>query len=126
MHIATLETRLERVLKAGETIVSVDGSYENIPKWIEENYPGCLFLSPRAKRSLKKAVYEDVQLVYQCLQLLATSYYTYRTGGKTYDEFTNDMLRVDTGLKEARAVTETAAGMYGDDYKIEYKGKKGH
>lgn len=124
MHIAMLETRLEAVLKTGETIVSVDGNYENIPNWIEENYPGCLLLSPRAKRSLKKAVYEDVRLVYQCLQLLATSYYTYRTGGKTYDEFTNDMLRVDSGLKEAGAVTETAAGMYGDDYKIEYKGKK--
>ena len=45
-------------------------------------------------------------------------------GSKTYEDFTTDMHNVDSGLKEAGAVTETAAGMYGDDYKIEYKGKK--
>ena len=124
LQVSNLETRLQRALQAGETLVSIDGSYEEIPTWIEENYPGCLYLSSRAKRSLKKAAYEDVRLVYQCLQLLATSYYAYRMGSKTYEDFTTDMHNVDSGLKEAGAVTETAAGMYGDDYKIEYKGKK--
>ncbi len=123
-QVSNLEKRLENALKAGETLVTVDGSYEEIPTWIEKNYPGCLFLSARAGRSLKKAAYEDVRLVYQCLQLLATSYYAYRKGEKTYEDFTTDMHSVDSALKEAGAVTETAAGMYGDDYQIEYKGKK--
>lgn len=123
-HIQTLETRLQNALQPGESIASVDGTYDEIPAWIEENYPGRLFLSPRAKRSLKKAVYEDVSLVYKCLQLLATSYYAYRTGCKTYEAFTQDCFAVDPGLREAGAVTDAAAGMYGDDYRIEYNGKK--
>ena len=83
-----------------------------------------MFLHARAARSLKEATYVDSRLVYKCLKLLASSYYDYRTGLTTYDCFTSACKQVDPGLDERGAITDVAAGMQGDAYYIQYKGKK--
>lgn len=75
-------------------------------------------------RSLKEACYADTKLVYKCLKLLATSYYDYRTGIKTYEEFTQECKAVDSGLEERGAITDVAAGMEGETYFVQYRGKK--
>ena len=101
-----------------------DGTYLDIGDWINRYYPDKLFLHARAARSLKSAIYSDPVLVYKCLKLLATSYYDYCIGLKTYEAFLEDCKHVDSGLEESGAITDTAAGMYGDTYFVIYQGKK--
>ena len=73
---------------------------------------------------MKSALYSDTALVYKCLKLLATSYYDYCIGAKTYEDFFADCKQVDPGLEESGAITDTAAGMRGDTYFVVYQGKK--
>ena len=81
-------------------------------------------LHSRALRSLKNACYEDTKLVYQCLKLLATSYYDYRMGFIDYEQFTHACRNVAPGLEERGAITDVAAGMQGETYYVQYRGKK--
>lgn len=122
-RIMALEASLNASSSAGDTEVPLDGGFQDMADWVDSYYPDRLLLHSRAKRSLKKAQYEDVKLIYACLKLLATSYYDYRTTGKSFQEFIQDCRAVDPGLDLAGAVTKTAAGMYGEDYKIQYGGK---
>ena len=101
-----------------------DGTYADVEEWIGQYYPDKLLLLPRAVRSLKEAIYLDSQLVYKCLKLLATSYYDYRTGLINYDNFAEACKHIDPGLDERGAITDVAAGMQGDTYYVQYKGKK--
>ena len=107
-----------------EQTVPEDGSYADIEDWIGRDYPDRLFLHPRAARSLKSAAYENVKLVYQCLKLLASSYYDYCTGQGTYERFIDACKQVDPGLTEGGSITDAAAGMQGDSYFLQYNGKK--
>lgn len=100
------------------------GTYSEINDWISKYYPDRIYLHPRAIRSLKTAVYEDPKLVYKCLKLLATAYYDYQTGVITYSAFSDMCKEVDPALDERGAITDTAAGMQGDTYYVQYHGKK--
>ncbi len=117
----TLETK---VGDADGQEVLLNGTYLDMSDWIEQYYPGRIMLTSRAIRSLKEACYADTKLVYKCLKLLATSYYDYRTGIKTYEEFTRECKAVDSGLEERGAITDVAAGMEGETYFVQYRGKK--
>ena len=64
------------------------------------------------------------RLVFQCLKLLATSYYEFRTGSISYKDFANACSVIDPGLSERRAITDVAAGMAGETYFVLYKGRK--
>lgn len=104
--------------------VPIDGKYDEINEWIDKYYPDRMELHSRAVRSLKDAVYEDAKLVYRCLKLLANQYYSYRTGQITYEEFMHECKAVDSGLDERAAITDVAAGMQGDEYYVQYRGKR--
>ena len=65
-----------------------------------------------------------MKLVYQCLKLLASSYYDYCTGQGTYERFIDACKQVDPGLAEGGSITDAAAGMQGDSYFLQYNGKK--
>lgn len=121
-QIATLRYQMQAAGTAPQDISTI-GTYAEIPDWVGTHYADRLVLLPRAIRSLKSAAFEDVGLVYRSLQLLATSYYDYRTGSITYDEFNEAMKNVDAGLEERAAITQTAAGMQGDTYYVTYHGK---
>lgn len=110
--------------KAVEPVVPIGNSYTDIPAWIDQYYPDRLFLHSRAIRSLKGALYEDVQLVYKCLKLLATDYYEYCTGLKSYDEFLEQCHAIDPGLNECGAITDIAAGRQGEAYYVQYNSQK--
>ena len=124
-QIATLRGPLKNPGgRVADEKIPEDGAYSDIGDWISEYYPDRLFLHPRAARSLKSALYSDTALVYKCLKLLATSYYDYCIGAKTYEDFFADCKQVDPGLEESGAITDTAAGMRGDTYFVVYQGKK--
>ena len=103
--------------------VPLNGTYSEIKDWVKKYYPDRLTLLPRAERSLKNAVYEDVELVYKSLKLLATSYYRHRMGEIDRDTFLQHCKDVDPGLSEARAITDVAAGQEGDTYNVWYHGE---
>ena len=124
-QITTLRYRLEDATgESTDQSVPVDGNYTDIGEWITKYYPGRLKLHSRAARSLKAACYEDPPLVYECLKLLATQYYDYRMGVISYEQFMDICKTVDSGLEERGAITDAAAGMQGDEYYVQYQGKK--
>ena len=104
--------------------VPLDGGYADIGDWIDEYYPDRLLLHSRAVRSLKSACYENVELVYNCLKLLATAYYDYRMGSISYDDFSVACKQIDSGLEERAAITDVAAGLEGDTYFVHHHGKR--
>lgn len=104
--------------------IPTECTYSDIVEWVDQNYPDRLLLHPRAMRSLKEACYENARLVFQCLKLLATSYYEYRTGSISYIDFAKACAVIDPGLSERRAITDVAAGMEGETYFVLYKGRK--
>ena len=104
--------------------ISIDGDYSDIGDWIAKYYPDRLKLHSRAARSLKTACYENVSLVFKCLKLLATHYYDYRMGSISYEQFIATCKAIDSGLEERGAITDVAAGMQGDEYYVQYQGKK--
>ena len=106
-----------------EQKVPESGGYSDIPDWISTYYSDKLYLTGRAQRSLKNAQYEDIQLVYKCLKLLANQYYDYCMGEISYDDFLKACKTIDPGLNEAAAATDVAAGMQDDEYFVFYRGK---
>ena len=104
--------------------IPLDGGYADIEAWIDEYYPDRLFLHSRAVRSLKDACYENTELVYKCLKLLATAYYDYRIGNISYDDFSTACKQIDSGLEERAAITDVAAGMEGDTYYVQHHGRR--
>ena len=107
-----------------EQDIPSEGSYSDMAEWVGIHYPDRILLHPRAIRSLKGACYENERLVYQCLKLLATSYYAYRTGSISYRDFVEASALIDPGLNERRAITDVAAGMEGETYFVLYKGRR--
>ncbi|MDR2409037.1 MAG: hypothetical protein LBE13_13115 [Bacteroidales bacterium] len=57
-----------------ETALVIHNNYEDMPEWIEKNLVGRLILHPRAIHPLNKALFQDIQLVYQALILLENYY----------------------------------------------------
>lgn len=125
MQISTLRYRLEEATgQSTDVNVPTDGGYGDIADWIAEHYPDRLALHPRGARSLKTASYADPSLVYRCLKLLATHYYDYRMGMINYEQFSAACKEVDPGLEERGAITDTAAGMQGEEYYVMYRGRR--
>ena len=99
-------------------------NYENLSSWINSYFSDRLILHQRAIRSLKKATFADVVLVYRCLELLATSYYDYRTGKIDRKDFEQACRAIHPGLTEAASITEKSAGEQKDTYYVRYHKKK--
>lgn len=124
-QVTTLQYSLEDATgESTDQSVPVDGNYADIGEWITKYYPGRLKLLSRAARSLKTACYENPSLVYECLKLLATHYYDYHMGIISYERFMTICKTIDPGLEERGAITDVAAGMQGDEYYVQYQGKK--
>lgn len=125
VQVASLRYQLEEATgEPTDQNVPIDGNYIDIGDWIATYYPDKLKLLSRAARSLKTACYENTSLVFECLKLLATRYYDYRMGTISYEEFTAACKAIDPGLEERGAITDVAAGMQGDEYFVQYQGKR--
>lgn len=123
-QISALEQRFE--VLGNELVVEIPQNcdYSDLENWIDCEMPNRVKLLPRASRSLKNAIYEDCELVFKCIKLLAFDYYNYRLGMCQYDEFMTACKNVDSGLDECGAITDVAAGMQGDEYYVQYRGKR--
>ena len=116
--IESLRTKLSEQGRIEDIPVPED--YLSMGTWITQYFPGAIYLHPRAVKSLKKAKFEDIPLVYRCVRLLATEYRKMRMGKEnTFEEECKDL-----DIKDERAITNTRAGEEGEAYRIRYNGKQ--
>lgn len=120
-RIRSLETQLE-VLRGQKLQMSYPTEYEEIPQWVGQYFSGKIELSSRALKSLKTAVYSDIELVGKALELLATEYYDMRLGNGTKEDF-DEKLGI-LYLKDELAISDSSAGEQGGEYYIVHNGSK--
>ncbi|MBR1806285.1 MAG: hypothetical protein IJ774_07875 [Selenomonadaceae bacterium] len=91
-------------------------SYRDVERLIDTQLTGAIVLTGRARRSLKKAEYQDPQLVWRAVELLTTYYKVTET------EFRRSCREL--GLDYRRSITDVSAGMHGEKYFVDYNGKR--
>lgn len=94
--IPTIETKCEPIAFSFEG-KNYPATYAEMPGYVEENLADKITLLPSAVASLKDAQYEDVALVYQVLDLLATEYRALRMKDPTAEI---SQARFTAGLKK--------------------------
>jgi hypothetical protein len=92
------------------------------PEWVSKSFAGRLSLHPRAIRPLKRALYEDVELVAQALELLATEYVDMRSGILEQKDFETSLHSL--GLTLSPSISASRMGETGDEYLVVHKGRK--
>lgn len=97
-------------------------NYSDIPEWINNNFSGRIELLPRAVRSLKDALYKDINLVCQLIECLGTTYYNMRLGFVDKQLYDNTLKNL--GVEDLPAISDSSAGQQGDEYYPLYNGKK--
>jgi len=102
-----------------ETEIELPDNFEDLPDWVVRNLGGRLELHSRAHRGLKNAQYEDVELVYKSLLLLANEYRNLCLGREGAQAAFNQKLD-GLGLRLDRSISKERAGEQGDDYFVRY------
>jgi hypothetical protein len=100
--------------------ITIPDNYEDMQDWVEENLAGRLVLHPRAAQGIKKAVYQDVGLAYQCLLLLASEYrdmrLAYKDNAKNLWE--DGLKRLE--LRFGGSISKERAGEQGETYFVRH------
>jgi hypothetical protein len=74
-------------------------------------------------RGLREASFNDVGLVCEALELLAKEYVDGKRGsGEAWTRFTARLAEL--GLLYTRSISETRAGEEGDEYFVQYRGRR--
>lgn len=120
--VDTLRQKLKSSPEKEQDIIPILDDYTKLGDWINTYFPGKLVLHERAFRLLKRAEYEDPELVFKALKLLGTTYYQMRMGDVTRQEF--DQQCAELGIDESESISKTAAGELGDEYFVTYRGSK--
>lgn len=98
-------------------------SYDALPSWADEQYSDRILLLPRARRSLKDAVFDDTKLVFAAIQLLAKEYWSLRNASEeshsslkqAYEDRLNQLR-----LSEAASITPSRRGEHQEQYTVNY------
>jgi len=98
--------------------IPIPGNYDDMPQWVEKHLGGRVELLPRARNALKKARFEDVELVYRALLLLATDYRELHFGQIRINDFIERCK--EAGLEYCSSITEISAGERGEEYYVNY------
>lgn len=121
MRIIDLEKQLY-ALQNIQKKIEYPKTYAEIPAWINDNFNGRIELLPKAVRSLKNAEYQNVQLVCELLQGMATIYYEMKMDlieRSAYESFIKSC-----GVEDTPAISDISAGEQGDEYYPIYNGKR--
>ncbi len=102
-----------------DAAIPIPDSYDELPRWVEQNLVGRLLLHPRAKRGLRTADYEEVQLVYRSLLLLANEYRATQRGEERARQALDARI-TELGLHLSRSIAPGRAGQQGDEYFLKY------
>lgn len=120
MRVDMLEKQISN--KGSITDIPIWNDYSKLQEWVETYLSGKIVLHNRAVRALKEASYEDVELVFESLLLLGTTYYQMRMGSTTKEYFNERCISL--GIEETASIADIAAGELGETYFITYHGKK--
>lgn len=106
--------------------ISFPENYKDVADWVDQYLTGRVFLHPRARGSLKDAVYFDLSLVCKALLLLANEYRDSRLG----IDPTKSKIALDAKLDELRlrfggSITRARAGQHDDTYFVAYPTSSG-
>jgi hypothetical protein len=119
-QVKSLRARLaEKTGEDPDTSIEIPQDYEDLPDWARENLIGRLILHPRAISAVRDACYENVELVYRSLLLLANEYRNMKLG---YDGAKKAFDRQVTALKVecSPSISRERAGEEGDAYFVQY------
>lgn len=104
--------------------IPTEALYEDLPEWVAERLTGRLVLLPRALSAIRKAQYEDVELVYNCLLVLARHYRDMKLGHEGAREDWDDSLR-KLSVSCSPTISKERAGEEGDTYFVRYPQSSG-
>jgi len=122
-----LAADLRRLREArGEAEISIPDNYDELPAWVTAHFADRLALHGRALRSLKDAVFQNVDLVYRSLILLAEAYWEMRTNLDS-EQYPVLKDKWESGLRalgldyDARSIGESRLGEFREDYTVDWK-----
>jgi hypothetical protein len=108
--------------KGREEIVEYPGSLVELDVWVARFLGEYLVPLPRALRSVRKAEFDDVQLVCDCLMLLGREYRDQRLGLVSKDDF--DHAARDLGVLVSRSGDDARLLQWREEYEVEWHGEK--
>jgi hypothetical protein len=120
-RIRALEAMVEAEMAANAP--AIPANYGDIPTWVEEQFAGRMKLLPRALRGLAAATFNNVTLVSELLELLATEYVNGRRGDQAAWQRFEDGTKA-RGVEYTRSISSARAGEQGDEYLVPYWGGK--
>lgn len=112
-YLATIKERGIAAVRPNPT------TFAELEDWCANEFPGRLTLLPRAVRSLKDARFKSVELVAECLKILAHEGRDYLMGLPGGKQRFDDRLR-GIGVEDRGAITDTRAGEQGDEYYVRF------
>ena len=99
--------------------IPIPQAFTEMPEWAEQHLLDRLKFHPRAIRGIKQAQYDDVELAYRSLILLAVEYRDMRLGMEGgRDKF--DAACKKLGLTLSGSISRDRAGAEGDKYFVKY------
>jgi len=121
-RIRALETQLS-MSKSRRQVAKRPTGYHEMAAWIQNEFAGRIQLCGKALRGLRDSKYENLSLVCDAIELLATTYVDSKRGTEsTWVHFENEIAR--WGLEFSRSISETRAGEQGDEYFVLYRNRK--
>lgn len=119
-QVELLRGRLaEKTGEDPDSSIEIPEDYDDLPDWVSKNLASRLILHPRAIRAVRNACYEDVELVYRSLLLLANEYRNMKLGNEGAKEaFDNQMNALK--VRCSPSISRERAGEEGDTYFLQY------
>ena len=102
----------ERTGGSSETEIPIPATYEDLPDWVSEHLSGRVYFHSRANRGLKNADFEDIELVYRSLLLLANHTGTNALVGPVLRKTLLGVLRA-LGLRLDRSISDSGRASRG-------------
>jgi len=109
--------------KKGGGALAIPSSYEVLPAWLDEHFADRILLLGRAKRALKGAMFEEVELVFKGIKMLGEEYWDLRTAApddyeKAKKAFESKLQAL--GITEGASITASRVGEVEEQYTVEY------
>lgn len=104
-----------------EQLVQRPATYGELAKWVHDGLAGRLVLSARAEDAVKAAEFQDVALVYDALELLATEYRNMRLANPEERTLRQEALQArlgELGLSDSGSIAESTRGEFKELYEI--------
>lgn len=104
--------------------VRYPGTLAEIRKWSDENLAGRIIMTPRAVRAAKDSPFQEPELVYKALAMLANEYWRMRVEGGPRHQETFDRALRDLHLENTRSGDPSRLHECGDSYIVEHGGRR--